>query len=85
VREFGGPGRDNWLDASEPSIGLGCGIPRLIVGVPQRREGRVALPGDGDDVEQQLASPLGIIETALGVCLDGPGVAQLPEDVRKWT
>ena len=82
--EFGGARRDDRLDASEPSIGLGCGVAGAIVGVPQRREDCVALLGDRDDVAQQLASPLGIIETGLSVGLDRPGVAQLPEDVLEW-
>jgi hypothetical protein len=79
-REFGGLCRDDLLETLEPGVGRGCGGASAIVGVPHRRRGSVALRGDGDDVAQQLASPLGVLEAGLGVGLDGPGVAQLSED-----
>ncbi len=82
--KFGGFGRDHRLEVGEPDVGLGCGVASAIVSVPQRRKGGVALFGDGDDVAQQLASPLGVIESQLSVGLDGPGVAQLAEDVLEW-
>ena len=57
----------------------------LLIGLAQRRDGSLALGGDVDDVAQQRAAPLRIVQADLGVGFDRPRRLQVGQHQPKGT